>query len=43
VLDVASGLDVSLGVTYMVVVAVVSRAPLEGEPFSQPVVPEFTE
>lgn len=41
---VLSGVDVSLGVTKMVVVAVVRDAPLEGDtPLTQLVVPETTE
>ena len=41
---VLSGVDASLGVTKMVVVAVVRDAPLEGDtPLTQLVVPETTE
>jgi hypothetical protein len=41
---VLSGVDVSLGVTNVVVVAVVRNAPLEGDtPLTQLVVPETTE
>ena len=41
---VLSGLDVSLGVTNMVVVSVVRDAPLEGDtPLTQLVVPDTTE